>query len=233
MDKLKRHILLPLLLATGLLAPSSLLADEQDFATDLGIGAKVGITKRLDAELGGGARLCNNSSELDRLSAEGGFGYAVIKKWLDLEAGYCFFADWNGGSKQYYTYRHRYSLGFDLKHKVYSRLEMDLRVKWQSTYQSTKMKTYAQNPKDLLRIKIGAEHKLKGIYLFPYLSAESFFTTNSINGNDLVDMRYRVGLKYQMNKHNTFDLGFQIDDEMNVGNPEDRYMLCAGYKYKF
>ena len=233
MDKLKRHILLPLLLATGLLAPSSLLADEQDFATDLGIGAKVGITKRLDAELGGGARLCNNSSELDRLSAEGGFGYAVIKKWLDLEAGYCFFADWNGGSKQYYTYRHRYSIGLDLSHKVFTRMEMDLRVKWQSTYQSTKMKTYAQNPKDLLRIKRGAEHKLKGIYLFPYLSAESFFTTNSINGNDLVDMRYRVGLKYQMNKHNTFDLGFQIDDEMNVGNPEDRYMLCAGYKYKF
>ena len=157
MDKLKRHILLPFLVASGLLVPATLSADEQDFATDYGVAAKVGVTKRFDVELGGGARLRNNSSELDRLSAEGGFGYAVIKKWLDFEAGYCFFADWNGGSKQYYTYRHRYSLGVDLKHKVYSRLEMDLRVKWQSTYQSTKYKTYAQNPKDLLRIKAGAE----------------------------------------------------------------------------
>ena len=233
MDKLKRHILLPFLVAFGLLVPATLSADEQDFATDYGVAAKVGITKRFDAEFGGGARLRNNSSELDRISAEGGFGYAVIKKWLDFEAGYCFFADWNGGSKQYYTYRHRYSLGFDLKHKVYSRLEMDLRVKWQSTYQSTKYKTYAQNPKDLLRIKAGAEQKIKGIYLFPYVSAEAFVTTNSINGNDLVDMRYRVGAKYQLNMHNAFDLGFQIDDEMNVGNPEDRCMLCIGYKYKF
>lgn len=233
MDKLKRHILLPLLLATGLCCPTTLLADDQDFATDLGVAAKVGITKRLDAEFGGGARFCNNSSELDRLSAEGGVGYAVIKKWLDLEAGYSFIADWNGGSKQYYTYRHRYSVGLDLYHKVYTRLNMDLRVKWQSTYRSTQYKTYAQNPKDYLRIKLGADYKIKGKNIYPYLSAESFVTTNSIDGNGLVDMRYRIGGKYHLNKHNAFDLGFQIDDEMNVGKPEDRFMLCVGYKYKF
>ena len=51
MDKLKRHILLPFLVAFGLLVPATLSADEQDFATDYGVAAKVGITKRFDASV--------------------------------------------------------------------------------------------------------------------------------------------------------------------------------------
>lgn len=232
MDKIKRHLLLPLLLA-GSLYSTNTLAQEQDFATDLTVGVKKGLTKRLDVDVAGGVRFSNNSSELDRLSAEGGFSVVAIKKWLDFDAGYVFIADWNGADKQYYTYRHRYNLGLDLYHKLSKRLNADLRVKWQSTYRVETDKTYKYNPKDFLRLKLGADYKIKKTPLYPYVSAEGFFSTNNPDGDNLVDMRYNLGVKYHISKHHGLDVGLQIDDEMNVSNPDTRFMLCVGYKFKF
>ncbi|MCQ2192714.1 MAG: DUF2490 domain-containing protein [Paludibacteraceae bacterium] len=232
MVNFKRHILLPLLLATGLCAPSNLMADDQDFATDLSLGIKKDLTKRLDFSLGAGARLKNNSSELDRFSAEGGFSVAAIKKWVDLDAGYVFIADWNGPEDEYYSYRHRYNIGLDLYHKLGKRLTWDVRCKWQSSYRSEKMKTYKWDPKDYIRVRGGLDYKIKGLPLNAYASAEAFCSTNNPDGNDLDNMRYNLGVKYHLNKKNTFDLGFQVDDEMHVSKPKDRFMLCVGYKFK-
>lgn len=229
----KRHILFPLLLAAGLCNTNFAMADEQDFATDINVSAKKDITKKLNAEIGGGIRFKNNTSELDRLSAEGGISFAAIKKWLDLEANYVFLADWNGQEDQYYSYRHRYSLGADVYHKVSKRLTMDFRAKWQSTFRVENMKTYKWNPKDYIRLKLGGDYKIKGLPLLPHASVESFLTTNNPDGNVMDDLRYNLGVKYNLNKKNTLDLSFQIDDEMNVSKPKDRFMLCLGYKYKF
>lgn len=233
MGKFHQHFLLPLLLAAGLCHSSLSVADEQDFATDVAVGVKKDINKRWDADVAAGLRLRNNSSELDRFSAEAGVGYTAIKKWLDVEAGYVFLADWNGEDDQYYTFRHRYSVGAKLYHKVTPRLTLGFRPKWQSTFRQETMKTYKWNPKNYMRYRVEAEYKLPRVPLVPRVSAEVFGQVNNPEGNVVDDVRYSIGLKYSLNRNNAFDLGFQVDDERNVKAPQDRFMLCVGYKYKF
>lgn len=234
MDKQKQHLLLSVALLSGLCYPTTIsAAEDQDFATDINVGAKKSLNKRIDVELGGGARLKNNSTELDRLSAEGGVGVTLLKKWLDFGAGYVFIADWNGRDDNYYSYRHRYDLGLDLYHKVTRRLEMDLRLKWQSTFRVETEKSYKWNPKNYLRLKLGGDYKVPKYPVNAYMSVEGFYSANNPDGNTIDDMRYNLGAKYHLNKRNTFDLGFQIDQEINVSKPSNRFMLCVGYKHKF
>ncbi len=233
MDKLvTRNIVALLLLAIGVFSPALLHADEQDFASDFSFGVKHDLTKRLGIDAAFGARFANNSQNLDRLSVEGGISANAIPKWLDLEVGYVYIADWNCHD-DYFSHRHRYSLGVDLGHKLTKRLSTDLRCKWQSTYKKQDGKSFKWDPKDYLRIRLGFDYKIKKLPLYPHVSAEAFWTTNCPDGDHLENMRYVAGVKYKVTKRNTIDLGFQYDDEMNVANPKDRGMVFLGYKFKF
>ena len=93
----------------------------------------------------------------------------------------------------------------------------------------------------MIRIQYSTRQQFEDRATFAVINRElpvPQFTTREEGGylyieTEALTLRYRIGAKYQLNRHNAFDLGFQIDDEMNVGNPEDRFMLCIGYKYKF
>jgi hypothetical protein len=234
MVNINRHIKFALSVClAALLSPSIAMADDQDFATDLGIDVSKDITKRWDVGIEEEMRLRNNDHDLDRFGSSAATSYEVVPKWLKLTAGYDFFADWNGEEKQYYTYRHRGSIAACLKHKVTRRLDLSFKTKYQMTYRCETYKTYEWNPKDYLRFKLETSYKVPNLPISPYLSAELFYSVNNPEGNTIDDMRYVGGLTYKFNKHNSFDLSFQIDDAMNVEEPEDRFMLCAFYKFKF
>ena len=205
----------------------------QDFATNLELAVKKGLTKRFDLQASGSARAANNSSELDRLTVGGGFDVVLVKKWLSLGVEYTYLADWNGQDKQYFTHRHRYNVSLDLEHKVTRRISMGLRPKFVSTYKVEEYKSYKKNPKDYFRLRYQIEYKMPKLPLTPYASAEAWWTTNDPDGDHFENMRYVAGLNYKLSKKHAFDIGFQIDNEYNVKKPSDRFMLCAGYKFKF
>ena len=232
MANLRKHILA---LALGCLSLGNFAdawADDKDFATDVNVEVEKDITKKWGIGVGGELRMNNNSTSVDKLAASVGSDYELTK-WLKIGAGYEFINDWNGPEKDFFTRRHRWNVSASYKHKFTKRINAGLKLKYQQTFRSEEYKTYSQPRKDYVRAKIDGEYKIKGMPLYTHLSAEMFYFCNSNDGNTIDDIRYNAGVTYKINKHNSVDLSFQIDDEMNVSNPEDRFMLCASYKYKF
>lgn len=232
MVDIKKHIK-RLLIATTLILTSPMAnADDKDFATDINAEIEKDITKKWGVSVGEGLRLRNNDHNLDRLGTSVSTDYEVLK-WLKVGAGYEFLADWNGYDKQYFTYRNRWNISAGGKYKFNKRLNAGLKAKFQQTYRCETYKTYSQYHKDYVRVKVEGEYKIKKKPLYTHLSVETFYFCNSIDGNTIDDIRYLAGVTYKPSKKHSVDLSFQIDDEMNVANPEDRFMLCASYKFKF
>lgn len=234
MVNLKKHIRHLLLSASLISLPLCAMADDKDFATDLGLGIEKGITKHWDVSLEEDLRLNNNDHNLDRWGSALSTSYEVLPKWLKVSAEYDFLADWNGYGKDYFTYRHRWSIGAGVKHNAFvKRLDLSFKAKFQQTFRTETYKSYAWNPKDYLRMKVGIDYKIKKTPFSPYLQAEMFYSLNNDEGNTIDNMRYTGGVTYKISKHHSIDVAFQIDNAMNVADPEDRYMLCAFYHYKF
>ncbi len=215
------------------MVPISGYADNEDFASDLTVGAEKSITKRFDVAAEGDIRFCNNDQNLDRLGIGGDASYEVLKKWLKVSAGYEFIADhWKEDAENSFSYRHRANVSLSVKHKVSSWI-FSLKGRYQVTWKDERFHAaYKWNPKEYFRLKGEIGYKINSHYQ-PYVAVEPFWQLNNPDNNVMDDLRYCVGMDYKLDRHNSFDLYFRIDDEMNVEAPEDVYMLCGSYKYSF
>lgn len=98
---------------------------------------------------------------------------------------------------------------------------------------SGKIDTYKMNPDWIWRNRLKIAYDIPKCKITPAVSVESFYQLNNPDGNVFEGMRYTLSGSYKINKQQSIELFSLIDKEMNVKNPENRYIVGATYAYSF
>ena len=82
------------------------------------------------------------------------------------------------------------------------------------------------NPKQIVRGKASVEYEFAKIKLYPYISAEAYYENAK---KDCNRVKYAVGAKKKIDRHNSVSAGFLFDDKLK----SNIYYVQIGYNYKF
>jgi hypothetical protein len=132
-----------------------------------------------------------------------------------------------------YSFRHRLMLDVTLK-KKFTKFTLSERVRYQievqDLYTSRKGKQAEQFMRFKTDLKYGVTDKLT-----PYISCELRYQIRSPRGdgplydNGFHRVRNVLGVEYEINKKNTFNVYYVIQSEFGISSPESIYILGIGY----
>lgn len=171
-------------------------------------------------------RFDNNYTDTDKLFADIGFGVKPIKN-LEFELMYrCI-----NSRSRYRTYELQHRLFADLSYKVKKEKWMVTnRVRYQNQYEDFNRSENWNIPVSYLRnrltVKLLPENKLQ-----PFLFGDIWFAFNNIN--NVTNIRYGLGVDYEINKYQGISVAYFIDEDVQVNNPATRFVLSLNYQYKF
>lgn len=209
---------------------------------DFGIWSSVGVEKKLNKKwsLEGELefRSKDNLKETGRWSAKIGGEYKLLK---DVKIGAAYqFQYFHDLEYEDFQPRHRIMGTIQGKHK-WGRFEFSLRERVQGTYKddsdriksSGKIDSYKMDPEWTWKNRLKITYDIPKCKFEPSFSFETFYQLNNPDGNEFDGLRYTLALDYKFDKQNTFTVAGIYDDEMNVKDPVDRYVLQLGYVYSF
>ena len=93
--------------------------------------------------------------------------------------------------------------------------------------------SYRVNPLWIWRNRLKAEYNIPKFPVTPGCSVESFYLLNDPESNAFVGMRYKLSLKYKINKHHQISFYGLMDQEIST---DDAYKIYVGglkYTYSF
>ena len=64
----------------------------------------------------------------------------------------------------------------------------------------------------------------------PFVSTEIYYLLDN-SGKYFNRIRYKIGTDYELNKRNTINLFYMIQQELNSKNPVRAFILGLGYRY--
>lgn len=199
---------------------------------DVGAIGSIGVSKaigrsiavNLDQEL----RFNTNLTELDRSATSASFDFALIPKFLKVEAGYDLLYQ---NKVSYYEFKHRAAIGLSVQKKL-SLIGLKFRTKLQSTWRDETMGDYKFNPKAVWRNKLECNYTIFGSSVKPFTSAELFCPINSANGFFMDGLRLVVGAKYRTSARTTLDFYVRYDQDIQQPNPKSIVYGGIGWNYK-
>lgn len=208
---------------------------------DFGIWSSVEVTKKLKKfELNGELefRMRDNLQNIARLSGKVGAEYRIIKP-LKIGAAYQYiyfydteYADYQPRNRfiAYLQGRHKWgNVTFSLR----ERIQVTVKDESDRIKSSGKIDTYKMNPDWVWRNRLKIAYDIPKSKITPAVSVESFYQLNNPDGNVFEGMRYTLSGTYKINKQQSVELFGLYDKEMNVKNPENRYVVGCGYTYSF
>ncbi|MFM7078898.1 MAG: DUF2490 domain-containing protein [Bacteroidota bacterium] len=217
-------------LASGLLfllIPFSVSAQVNDAGlwTSLSVQKKIADKLYLDADAE--LRLNENFSELGTAYTEALISYRISKAF-EASAGYRFIAKRLVDDS--YGIRHRYLINLAYKTKI-SKVMSTIRVRYQSQYSDVNRSDDWQVPEDYLRTKWTIKYDTDKDWR-PFVSAETFFLLDKMDGMLFKEYRIAAGFDYKLNKKTDLTLGYLIDREVQTSNPWTNYVVTVGLSLK-
>jgi len=194
----------------------------------LSVNIEKKINKSFAVKFAEELRFNENISQLGTFYSEIGIEYKVLK-FLSV-GGYFRYIN-KLELDRTYNYRLRYYFDLTLKHK-FKPISISLRSRFQSQYKEIKRSDEGNTPENYLREKLQVKF-IKFKKFTPYISGELFFQLNNPSGNEMDNMRYALGLEYNITKHHQIDGYYLIDKQINVVNPCTAYIVGLSYTYSF
>lgn len=228
---------------TTLIIACSMLWSVSSYAQDdyFGFWASVDATKKLNrVELSGEVelRMRDNMERVARMAAKIGAEYKIIK---GLNVGIAYqYIHFNDVEYSDYQPRHRL-IGYIQGKQKWGNISVSLRERIQTTYKdeddriksSGKIDTYKSNPEWIWRNRLKIAYDIPKCKFTPSVSAESFYQLNNPDGNVFENMRYTLACTYKINKKKSVEFFLLYDNEINVNNPEDKYVAGVSYSFSF
>lgn len=131
------------------------------------------------------------------------------------------------------SYRHRLSLDATLK-KKFNNIIFAERVRYQIEVQDFLTSTKGKLPEQFLRFKTDVKYDLNS-KITPFVSFELRYQLRSWRGNDMIynngfhRVRNIIGADYQLNNKHSFTVYYLIQNEFNIANLENIYILGLAY----
>ena len=210
-----------LCLAVLLLASGTIRAQRPDFTTWLNVGAEYEL-KRSGFTLESGLEWRTE----DHFRATDRVGWSVdgsceLLPWLEAGTGYEVHLRNRGGGK--WGFRHRYRLQATLSARVWGRLKVSLRERFQHTLDPAE----ADELRLRTRLKLAYDISRRGVE--PYASVEMYNGLARGERLDVVRMRYRGGVEFPLVGHLEGELFYVYQDEPDGS----KHVLGVGCVYKF
>lgn len=174
------------------------------------------------------SRFNENVSELGSFFSDIGITYK-IRKELTVGGNYRFTEKKRLDDS--YSSRHRYYFDIAYKKKM-NLVSLTFRTRFQSQYADYNSKPDGKVPIYYSRNKLSIKYNTGKRYK-PYLASELFYQMNNPNGNEIDNVRYVFGVDYELNKMNSIELFYLLQQEYNVKNPGRDYVIGIGYTVSF
>jgi hypothetical protein len=156
--------------------------------------------------------------------------YALIPGLMKVGTLYSFRRQLN--DDRYYQSRHYWAFHANFKRKISFDWNASLRLRYQTNYREEYYKEYRVNPKNYLRTRLGVAYNFRGSRWAYSVSAEPYIYLNHQN-NPLCDrLRYQVDADYRLGRYATLNGYVRFDNEIQVKEPVNMFMIGLVYKYR-
>jgi hypothetical protein len=213
------------LLFSVLIYAGSLFAQYNDACLWLNLSMEKKINKKISLEAGQEFRFNENYSELGTFFTELG---ATLKynKHISFSVYYRY------SNKRYlddmYQFRHRYFVDLSLRKKT-----KPVTIILRSRYQSFAETSYEEDlPEKYLREKLSLKYDLNKKFE-PYCYTEIYFPLNNPQNNRIDNLKFALGIEYSLTKHQSFDVYYLIQKQVNVKKANTDFVTGITYKYSF
>ena len=196
----------------------------QDANLWLNVSVEKKIIPTLSVSINQEFRMNENITELGTFFTDVGLNYK-INKYLRVSAGYRFSNKRRLDDS--YSLRHRYY--FDLMvRKKFNPVTLSFRTRFQSQYTDVLSSEDGKIPeyysRNKLTLKIDAGKNIQ-----PYVYAELFSPLKRPFDIFMDNMRYCVGVEYEINRMNSLDVFYMFQKECHVKKPETDHIFGIGY----
>ena len=199
---------------------------------DAGVWASINVEKKINSkvalQLSEEVRFNENVSEVGTAFTEIGANYK-LSKYIAVGVSYRFIQ--KRKVDDFYSFRHRYNVDVAFKYK-YKKLSMSLRERLQTQYANVNSSEDGKVATRYLRNKLTLKYNLERKYT-PFVAGELFYQLTNVEGNEFDNVRYTVGVDYEINKKVSLELFYLINKEFNTNNPVTDYVSGFGFTYTF
>lgn len=208
-------------LLAAFVMPEKLRAQRPDFTTWLNVGAEYELKKSgFTLESGLEWRTKDHFRQTDRVGWNVDGSYQLLP-WLKVGMGYELHL--RNLDEEEWGFRHRYKLQATLSARVWSRLKVSLREKFQHTLDGDEENELR------LRTRLKLAYDVPRSGLEPYVSVEMYNGLARGEHFDVPRMRYRGGLEFPVIGRWEGELFYIYQDELD----KSKHVLGVGCVYKF
>ena len=208
-------------LLAAFVMPEKLRAQRPDFTTWLNVGAEYELKKSgFTLESGLEWRTKDHFRQTDRVGWNVDGSYQLLP-WLKVGMGYELHL--RNLDEEEWGFRHRYKLQATLSARVWSRLKVSLREKFQNTLDGDEENELR------LRTRLKLAYDVPRSGLEPYVSVEMYNGLARGEHFDVTRMRYRGGLEFPVIERWEGELFYIYQDEPD----KSKHVLGVGCVYKF
>jgi hypothetical protein len=222
-----KKILFILLVCFQVANSNILLAQVNDAGLWMTVSVEKKISKKFKVVVAEEMRLRENISMIGQLFTDVSLQYKVTKNFL-ISGSYRFSMKQNLD----FMYEPRQRIYGDLVYKNKAN-KFDFYIRTRVQEQDRYIVGVSENNLQTWywRNKVAAKYDAKDFT--PFISFEAYYSLNNPKGNVIDGLRYQAGTDYKLNKHNSFTLYYLIDQEIQVNNPQNSYVVGVEYNYTF
>lgn len=131
------------------------------------------------------------------------------------------------------SYRHRLSMDVNIK-KKFNKITLAERVRYQIEVQDFLTSKKGRLPEQFLRFKTDLKYDFNS-KITPFVSCELRYQIRSWRGNDMFynngfhRIRNIIGADYELNKKHSFTIYYLIQNEFNIADLENIYIIGLAY----
>lgn len=213
----------------SLLGSGDLHGQVKDFQSWWELELSKEITGRLDLNGELEQRFQNNSLQYNRTLVTLGASYDLLD-FLRLAGGARTIFVMDREQQMHARYRiHMDAVGsYDL-----SGFEFSLRTRIQYGFEELLALSYFRLKSTANRNKLKVTHHIFGTRIDWFAFVESYHSSNNESQWLTYAIRYSAGVRYSPNFSSRFSLRYILEDEFNMPNPMQLYILVLGYSYNF
>lgn len=222
MKKISLHIITILFFV---LNSTFLFAQQKDFGFWTAFELEKELSKDLELDVTVENRLEDNLNQRD----ESFIGTDISYRFGLFAAGFGYRLTNNNENEENYGYSHRFHWQFRIRPE-WQRFSFDYRIRYQSQYFNIQSSENDVIPENYLRNRIKTGYNIKKSKFEPSVSYELFYFINQKGNNYIHRKRFSLEMEYKINKNNSFELSYIIQETINEVDPVNRYILGLGYK---
>ncbi len=208
--------------------PLSAGAQEDDFGIWYSADAKVGVTRRLDAEISAELRTFNNAGRIEQGFLEAGIEYRIAD-WASVEGAYRITNSLEDDASYYL--QHKFFLGVKSSLKA-GRFTFQGRFRMQARIRTYLEEVEDQYPDYAGRLRLKATFKTPSFPLNPFIYTETFIPLNKEPERFIGKNRLAAGVEYRISKKHSVEAAY-IYQRDYLPEIADEHIFNIGYNFKF